>query len=337
MPDIQFGGVSSGLDTQGIISALLNAESQPLLRLQTRATALATRRTAFGMLESAVLDLLARTQAFTLMSAGSARSATAADPLKFTAVAGSAAIPGRYTVAVDRLATSTKATSTAAVGTAITDASATGFMTTLPLPGAVTAGTVGLVVDGTIVTATVGDPATTSLRSVTDAIAGAIQARAQATDAGATVTSSIVGNMVRFTVSGAVAPHDIRFGVGGDTSNALALFGLAGQHVADFGTGTTAITGTNLLGVTQLSAVLDSAGLGGLASTTTGVITVNGVAIDYDTTVDSLNTVLTRISNSDAGVTASVDRTNDRIVLARKAAGATAIAQSVADLTNLLM
>ena len=325
MAAIQFGGVSSGFDPKTIITALMDAERQPLLRLQSRATVLTARRSAFGTLETAVRDLLVKAQAFTLGSAGSARSVTSADPLRLTAVANSAAIPGQYSVSVDRLATSTKATSTTALGTAITDATATGLMSALPLPGTVTAGRIGLVVDGTIVTLTVGDPSSTSLKTVIDAIADAVQTQARVTDPGATVTASIVANKVRFTVAGAAGDHDVRFGVGGDTSTALALFGLAGQRVANFGIGATTIDGTSLLGVTQATVALDSAGLTGLASTATGVLTINGVAISYDTTVDSLNTVLTRINDSDAGVIASVDRTNDRIVLARKAAGATAI------------
>jgi flagellar hook-associated protein 2 len=103
------------------------------------------------------------------------------------------------------------------------------------------------------------------------------------------------------------------------------MFGAAGQHVATFGLGTTTISGTARLGVTPATVKLDAAGLTGLASTTTGTLTINGVGIAYDSTVDSLNTVLTRINNSQAGVVASVDRTNDRIVITRRTAGAGAI------------
>jgi len=334
MPAIQFGGVASGLDTKSIISALMDIERQPLLRLQVQASTLTTRKAAYGTLGTALGDLLAKVQAFTLTSAGSARTATSADPTRFTAAAGSTAIPGQYRVSVDRLATATKATSTSAVGTAVTDATAVGTMASLPLPGTVTAGQVGLAVDGQIVSVTVGDPATTSLKSVMDGIAAAIQARVQATDAGAAVSASIVGNQLRFTITGAAADHDIVFGVAGDTSNALSLFGVAGQHVANFGLGATTITGSTLLGVAQAAVPLDSAGLTGLASTTSGVLTINGVAIAYDTTVDSLNTVLTRINNSQAGVVASIDRTNDRIVITRKTAGASAI--SIVDTAGTL-
>lgn len=325
MPSIQFGGLSSGLDTKSIIAALIDVERQPLLRLQAAQATLTARKAAYDGLGTALRDLLAKAQAFTVTSAGSARLATFADPTRLTAVAATSAVPGQYTLSVDRLATATKATSTAAVGTAITDATAVGTMSSLPLAGTVTAGKVGLVVDGKIVSATIGAPDTTSLKTAIDAIAAAVQAQVQVTDAGATVTASIVGNRLQLAISGAAGAHDVRFGVAGDTSNALTLFGLAGQHVANFGTGATTITGTALLGVAQVGVPLDSAGLTGLTSTTSGVLTINGVAIAYDTTTESLSTILTRINNSNAGVVASVDRTNDRIVLSRKNAGAVAI------------
>jgi flagellar hook-associated protein 2 len=334
LPTIQFNGVSSGLDTKSIISALMQPVQQPLTNLQTAATNLNARQTALTTLSTSLNDLLAKVQAFTLTSAGAARSAASSDPTSFTAVANSAAVPGQHTVTVDRLATATVATSTAALGTAVTDATATNVMSSLPLSGTVTAGQVGLVVDGSIVNVTVGNPATTSLKSVMDAIAGAIQSSVQATDPGATVTSSVVNNKMQFSISGAGGSHEVRFGVGGDTSNALTLFGLAGQDVTGFGAGTTTITGAALLGVTQAGGPLDSAGITGLTSTTTGTITINGVAISYNSAVDSLSTVLARINNSQAGVVASIDRTNDRVVLTGKGAGPTAI--SIADTSGTL-
>lgn len=323
---IQFGGVSSGLDTKAIIDAMLAAERAPLTRLQTQATRLKTRQDAYTQLGTALNDLLAKVQAFTLTGAGSARSATSSDSARFTATAGTGAVPGLYRVAVDRLATATRATSTAAVGTAVTGATAADPMSTLPLPGTVTAGTLGLVVDGQVLSISVGDPASTSLQSVLDSIAAAVQAQVQATDGGATVTASVTGNRVQLSIAGAAADHDIRIGVTGDTSNFAAITGLSASHTADFGLGTGSISGTSLLGVVRSTTKLDDAGLTGLASTTTGKLTINGVEITYDTTVDTLGGLLSRINSSAAGVIASMDRQNDRIVLSNRTTGATAIA-----------
>jgi flagellar hook-associated protein 2 len=79
---------------------------------------------------------------------------------------------------------------------------------------------------------------------------------------------------------------------------------------------------------------LDSAGLTGLTSTKTGVLTINGTAINYDTTADSLSTIITRINNSAANVTASLDRTNDQILLTRKDTGA--VAMDITDTSGTL-
>jgi flagellar hook-associated protein 2 len=325
MANVQFSGVASGLDTAGIIKAMLDVQRQPLVRLQNRMTMMKNRKAAYSDLGTALSGLLAKAQAFTLTSAGSARTATYATSSQMTAVANSQATPGQYQVSIDRLATSTRATSTGSVGTAVDNASAAGFMSTLALPGSVTAGQVGMVVDGIVIKATIGNPATTSLADAGTAIATAIQAQLQATtDPGATVTASIVANHLEFSVAGAAGGHDLRFGVAGDTSNFLSVSGLAGAQATTLA-GTSAVTGTAALGVVRTVTSLDTAGLTGLASTTTGVITVNGTAVAYDTTVDTLGTILTRINNSAAGVVATVDRATDKIILSRKTSGAAAL------------
>lgn len=48
---------------------------------------------------------------------------------------------------------------------------------------------------------------------------------------------------------------------------------------------------------------------------TTGYITINGVQINIDPSTQSLNDVISAINNSSAGVTASYDSTNDKLVL----------------------
>ena len=334
LPALQFNGLASGLDTASIISALMQPVQAPLTNLQTAATKLSARTAALSTLSTSLNDLLTKVQAFTLTSAGATRSATSSDPTSLSAVASSDAVPGQHSVTVDHLATATVATSTAALGTPVTDLTATNMMSSLPLPGTVTAGQVGLVVDGSIVNVAVGSPTTTSLKSLMDSIAGAIQSNLQVTDAGATVIASVVNNKMQFSISGGTSSHEVRFGVGGDTSNALTLFGLAGQDVTAPQNVTTSATGTAALGVTQAAGSLVSAGLTGLTSTATGTLTINGVAISYNTATDSLSNVLARINSSQAGVVASIDRTNDKVVLTARSAGPTAI--SITDSSGTL-
>ena len=148
MASIQFGGIASGIATQDIIQALMTAESQPLVRLQARRTSLEAQKTAYGRISTALDDLLAKARAFTVSQAGGSRSATSSNSSAFTATAAPGALVGQYQIIVDRLARGTRATSTGAAGTALGDATATGAMSTLQLPGSVTAGQVSVVVDG---------------------------------------------------------------------------------------------------------------------------------------------------------------------------------------------
>jgi flagellar hook-associated protein 2 len=327
MSTIQFGGVVSGLNTQGIIDALMAVQKQPLTDLQNKETSLTSQKTAYSQLGSAIDDLVTKLQSFTVASAGAGRNATSADTSVFTATAVANTAVSQYQVSVDRLATATRATSTGAVGAPVTDLNAT--ISSLNLPGSVTAGQISAVVDGAIVHYTVGDPTTTTLGQMLQGLSDAIQTQLRTgganvgADATATVNASVVGNRLQISISGAGLAHSLAFGAAGDSSNALGMLGI------DSATATNAmnptLTGTTNLGVVRINSVLDAAGLSGLTSTSSGVITIDGVDIAYDTTADALSTIISRINNSAAGVVASIDRTNDKLVLTRKDTGATAM------------
>jgi flagellar hook-associated protein 2 len=226
-------------------------------------------------------------------------------------------------VIVGHLATSSRATSTAAIGTAITGADLGASLASLNLPGTVTGGTFSMVVDGKVVHATLGDPATTTLGDALSAIGTALTSQVQANEgAGSTavVSAAVVGNRLEVSLADSTTSHSVIFGVGGDTSNVLGVLGLSGGGTATLAAGS-AVTGRSALGVARTSVALDGAGLAGLASGP-GTLTINGAAIAYDTTTDSLSTIIGRINASAAGVVASVDRTNDRLVLTAKSGGA---------------
>ncbi len=320
-PIIQFGGVASGLNTSSIISALMDIEKQPLLQMQSRQAALQSEQTAYTTVQATLNDLLAKAQAFTVTGAGSGRSATSSDPSILTATASNDAVAGQYQVSVDHLATATVARSVNALATPITDTIAsdpTQPISGLNLPGQITAGTFSVVVDCTVTTINV-DPMQ-DLQSVLQQIHDAVASKLSS---GGTVTTSIVGNRVQIAVSDGGAVHRISFGAGGDTSNAAGILGLAtlGTSSAD-----PTLTGTSALGVVSTTNPLDQAFLSGLSSTPmTGTLTVNGVGIAYDTSSDSLSTLITRINGMQAGVVASLDRTNDRLVLTSTSTGTQAI------------
>jgi flagellar hook-associated protein 2 len=327
MSTISFNGMVSGIDTSSMIDALMNAERLPLTRLQARRTDVQATQKAYTQLGTLMTTLQTAVKAFTASRAGAKRTATSSNATILTASAAASSLSASYQVNVTKLGTATRATSTAAVGTAITAATASGMLATLPLPGSVRAGSSSMVVDGTVVKVTVGDPATTSLQDVLDGIAGAVQAQVRQTagSEAATVTAAVVDNRVELAIAGTANTHAIAFGVGGDTSNLLGTIGLSGLDGSAFSS-SAPLTGRSALGVVRTSTTLDGAGMAALASTTTGTLTINGAAIAYDTTTDSLATVISRINASSAGVTASMDRMNDRMVLTSRSGGPTAIA-----------
>ena len=202
-------------------------------------------------------------------------------------------------------------------------------LASLNLPGSITAGQISAIVDGQIVHYTVGDPTKTTLTQLMQGFSAAIQTQLQsgganaAADPTATVSMNIVNNQMQLSIAGAGATHSLWFGAAGDASNALGILGI-GNLSATNATNPTLAATTNL-GVVRLNSSLDTAGLTGLTSTKTGTLTINGVAISYDTTKDTLSNLITRINSSAAGVVASVDRNTDKLLISRKDTGATAI------------
>ncbi len=328
MSTVQFGGVISGLNTQSIIDALMSAQKQPLTDLQNQEATLTAQKTALGTLGTALDDVVAKIKTFTVTAAGASRIGTSADSSVLTATAAASSAVSQYQISVDRLATATQAVSMTSMGAPVTASDTSKTLQSLNLPGSVTAGQISAIVDGVIVHYTVGDPTTTTLAQVMDGFGHAIEDQLRAagpnSSPDATATFSVVGNKLQLTVAGADdALHSLSFGVASDSSNALGMLGIASAKATNALNPT--LTGSTNLGVARMNGVLDNAGLSGLTSTQTGVLTINGVDIAYDTTKDSMSTLISRINNSAAGVIASVDRTNDQLVLTRKDTGAVAI------------
>lgn len=134
------------------------------------------------------------------------------------------------------------------------------------------------------------------------------------TATGGTVTGSYDSATDSITLSSA---GEIVLGSATDTSNFLRVAKL-------YNNGTGTVTSLAALGGLDRAATLAAGNFttaiddGGAGA---GSFRINGVEITYSATADSLNNVLTRINDSDAGVLASYDQVNDRIVLTNKDTG----------------
>lgn len=138
-------------------------------------------------------------------------------------------------------------------------------------------------------------------------------------NAGIGVTASLVqdaygrDNLLEIT-SGA----SIQLGSGGDTSNFLSLTSLLESPP-----GTTR-TSQRGLGAVSRTEDLAGARLDVALTETQGVFKVNGIEITYDADVDSITNLITRINNSDAGVTVTYDTHADLLRVTNEKTGALA-------------
>lgn len=190
-PVFTSGGISSGLDTNSIVDAMVSAEQQPMNALKALQSAHQTQISTLGDLSSK-LDALSQA-AKALGTNGVVGNVVQSSASGYSASPGASAVPGAYSVQVDALAQAAKARSQS-----FTDA----FQP-------VTGGTLSLSVQGTNYDITIndGDP----LQSVADAIN-----RSGAPVAAAVLTST-TGAYLSLTA------RDTGFPVGGQPSDALTI------------------------------------------------------------------------------------------------------------------
>jgi flagellar hook-associated protein 2 len=117
----------------------------------------------------------------------------------------------------------------------------------------------------------------------------------------------------------------ITLGAANDTSNFLSATAL-------YNNGTGAISSANPLGSVNLNSTIASAGLKlpitDVDSSGNGTFSINGVSVAFNVNTDTLSTILGRINNAGAGVTASFNGANGQFTLTNNSTGDTGIAVS---------
>jgi flagellar hook-associated protein 2 len=114
MPTLQSPGIGSGLDVNGLVKQLVDAERQPgTNRINREKTAIGTEISALGTLKGALSSLNSTLSPLKSVEAFSARSAVSADDEVYTATATTAAAPGSYDIKVQQLAKAQQLASTA--------------------------------------------------------------------------------------------------------------------------------------------------------------------------------------------------------------------------------
>jgi flagellar hook-associated protein 2 len=308
--NLAISGLASGMDWQTTVTELANAERAPETQWQTQQSTINQQNNAFGTITSYLNNLQADVQKlqaptlFTNRSASissSTNSAGADDSTVATASAASGATDGTFSFNITQLATAAQVAGTANISQALVPDGN---------PADVTIGTAGFSTPITEGTFTINGQQITiaqsdSLQQVFDHIAAATSNA---------VTASYDATTDEMTLTSA---NPITLGSAADTSNFLQVAQL-------YNNGGISVSSANPLGHAKLTAALTS---GGLATTVSdggsgaGQFTINGVAISYDASTDSLQDVMTRINSSSAGVSASYDSLNNRFTLQNKTTG----------------
>jgi len=100
---ITFSGLATGLDTDSIITQLMELERAPITRLETKKTEATERLEAYAQFKTTLDDLKSAVSAMTLTSQVRSTSVSLSDSAPFTATSANAS-SGSYNIAVKQLA-----------------------------------------------------------------------------------------------------------------------------------------------------------------------------------------------------------------------------------------
>lgn len=104
MANISSPGVGSGLDVNSIVTQLVAIERQPIVQLQTQASSLQTKLSAFGKLQSDLSALRDAAAALTSPSTWNQTTGASTDASSVTVTTDATNLPGSYSVQVTKLA-----------------------------------------------------------------------------------------------------------------------------------------------------------------------------------------------------------------------------------------
>ncbi len=327
VPPVSFPGIASGIDYNAIIQKYTDLTLAQETPLKTNVTNLTNQNAELLKIQS----LIGKFQdTFIAISNPANFSATAptstnATAIAATAIPGGSATPGAYTITKTVLATATQyVNDPAANGTFnsnVVFANAGASIT----PSNGTTGPNGkgqLTINGVALTYDVNTTTLTSFISANSAALSAV---------GVTMTDNGNGTV---TIT---STRPLTLGAASDSGNLLQVLKLDTAPITVSG-GTYTATSTSKIGGINLGATFNTANNAGFATpVTSGTFTINGVHFKVDATANNLNNMITQINASSAGVVASYDQANDRVLITAKASGPQGVSFGAAgDTSNFL-
>ncbi len=292
-------GLASGMDWTSIINEMVSIQEAPETLMKAQQTTLAAQKASYTTIGTDLATL--QTDVATLMDPTffSSRTASAANALVASATAATGTPLGSYLFKITQLAAAASWQGAAAAVNPLS--------TTSSLAG-VTVGNAGFATPLTAGTFTVNG------KQITIATTDTLQSVLTQINTDTGLTASYNPATDEITLSGA---SPIVLGNAKDTSNFLQV-----AQLYNNGGGT--ITSASPLGGINLENVLSSSNLataindGGSGN---GQFLINGVAIDFNASTDTINSVLQKINDSTAGVTATYDASNKQFQLTNTTTG----------------
>ena len=312
VPPVSFPGIASGIDYNSIISKYTDLTLQQETPLKNQVTALNNQQAELLKIQDLVSKFQDTFQAISDPSAFSATAPTSSNSGAISAspVANAVATPGTYVITKAALATATQLTNDPAANGTFDPTqplvSAGASITPSNGPAGSTHGTV--TIDGVSLSYDVN---TNDLQSWITTVANPALAAAG-------VGASLSYSNGKVTIT---STQPLTLGSANDSGNLLQVLKLDTAQITSSGGVYTATSTTNIGGI-NLGATLNTANNAGFATAVTaGNFTINGVVFKVDPTVNNLNDVIQQINSSSAGVIASYDQANDRIILTSKTSG----------------
>lgn len=299
--DLTLSGLSSGFDWKTMVDKITQVNQMPQAAVRKEQAGLTTQNNVLTQLNTRLTDLKAKVDALQSETLYTARKATSSNTSVATVKAAGGAVLGDFSLTISQLATPAtwvgagdQAGSLAAtfVDRASVDAGPT--LAAAPFATTVTGGT--FTINGHRITVSTTDTLQAVFQNIHDNAGGIEGSYDPVTD--------------RISLTSPDG-SDIVVGATGDTSNFLQVARLYGNPVPG-GTLQSETSLGSLRPFKALDAQPFKTALGVPAGG--GSFEVNGTTVTYKAT-DSLSAVLNRINQSAAGVVATFDFANDRVLL----------------------
>jgi len=287
-------GLASGFDWKSLVDQLIEVNRAPQKQMLAEKSKNASRSSALNEIKSLLSTLKSTVSSLGTKDDLLKKSATFSNTSSSWSTSVSTdAVSGKYTFEVLSLATASKLNGTSGIAAKVdTDLP----LSSLSIGRTVTAG--NFTVNGTKITIATTDSIHDVLSSINANVPGVSASYDAATDK---ITLSSGGAIV--------------LGAANDTSNFLQAMRLTSNASG-------AAVSASALGCIKLTGPIDAANLANpVASATNSSFKINDTEITYNTSTDSLQTLISRINASAAGVSATLDSSSGQMVLTSNQTG----------------